>query len=45
VHTADDGVLKGTVRDVVLKTCKELGVAVIFEPPATSSYPTWDGVS
>eukprot|EP00035_Acanthoeca_spectabilis_P033481 m.23859 g.23859 ORF g.23859 m.23859 type:complete len:399 (+) comp6001_c0_seq2:171-1367(+) len=43
VHTAEEGILKGTVRDVVIKACADIGISIIFEPPKTDSYPTWDG--
>eukprot|EP00038_Savillea_parva_P006498 m.164162 g.164162 ORF g.164162 m.164162 type:complete len:445 (-) comp12390_c0_seq1:52-1386(-) len=43
VYTAEDGILHGTVRDVVLKVCADLGIPVVLKPPKTASYATWEG--
>ena len=43
VHTADAGVLKGTVRALVLEVCEAEGIPVVLEPPNVSDLPRWEG--
>ncbi|KAI8464193.1 MAG: hypothetical protein J3K34DRAFT_123071 [Monoraphidium minutum] len=39
--TADEGVLSGTVREVVLQVCHDLGLPVHLRPPKISEAPEW----
>jgi branched-subunit amino acid aminotransferase/4-amino-4-deoxychorismate lyase len=41
--TAGDGILLGTVRDLVIKQCKEHGVDVQLRPPSLSDIDAWEG--
>lgn len=43
VVTADEGVLNGTVRELVLEVCCEQGVPVVLQPPQLSEIDTWQG--
>ena len=43
VHTAGEGVLMGTVRDVVLRACADMGVPVSLEPPELRTMCEWEG--
>ena len=40
---AFQGVLLGTVRDVVLKACRALGVEVVLQPPAVADVAEFEG--
>jgi branched-subunit amino acid aminotransferase/4-amino-4-deoxychorismate lyase len=40
LHTAHDGILKGTIREVVMKVCP----VVSPTPLCVSTYPTWRGM-
>ena len=42
VHTAGDGVLKGTVRQVILDVCKENQVPIVFTPPNVATMMNWE---
>lgn len=33
MHTADEGVLAGTVRRLLLEVCMREGIPVVFRPP------------
>ncbi|GBF93598.1 hypothetical protein Rsub_06318 [Raphidocelis subcapitata] len=41
--TADEGVLSGTIREIVLAVCRDLGLPVRLEPPQLSQIAEWDG--
>ncbi|KAH7479635.1 hypothetical protein PRIC1_008825 [Phytophthora ramorum] len=43
VHTAEDGILKGTVRSVVLEVCAENGIPVKLSPPTLDDVEKWQG--
>jgi branched-subunit amino acid aminotransferase/4-amino-4-deoxychorismate lyase len=43
LFTAGDGILLGTVRDLVIKQCKEHGVEVQLCPPSLSDIEAWEG--
>ena len=43
LHTADEGVLKGTVRRVALEVCEREGIPVVFAPPQVAGIDTWEG--
>lgn len=43
VHTADDGILKGSVRRVLLQVCRERGIPLIFAAPTVDQAPKWTG--
>jgi branched-subunit amino acid aminotransferase/4-amino-4-deoxychorismate lyase len=44
VVTAKEGVLYGTVMDLILQVCKEQDIEVIFEPPNLKDIGTWKEV-
>lgn len=39
--TADDGVLHGSTRELVLAACRDLEIPVVFEPPRLSDHANW----
>lgn len=41
--TAGDGILLGTVRDLVIKQCHAHGVEVRLHPPRIQDIETWEG--
>ncbi|POM63615.1 Thioredoxin-like protein [Phytophthora palmivora] len=41
LYTADDGVLKGSTRELVLKACRDLSIPVILEAPKLSERDLW----
>jgi branched-subunit amino acid aminotransferase/4-amino-4-deoxychorismate lyase len=43
VLTAEDGILKGTMRDLVLKSCAVLGIPVVFQAPCWRDVLDWSG--
>lgn len=43
VVTAEEGVLGGTIREIVLQVCGELGVPLVLEPPKMSDIERWQG--
>lgn len=43
IFTADDGILKGTVRSLVLEVCAERGIPVELTPPSLDDVDDWDG--
>lgn len=43
VHTAGDGVLMGTVRNLILRVCKDNGIGVREQPPRKDSVASWQG--
>ena len=43
VHTADDGILEGTVRLLLLEVCEREGIPVVRTPPTLASIDSWDG--
>ena len=43
VYTARDGVLLGTVRNVILRVCRDNGIPVVEEPPKLDNVGEWEG--
>ncbi|EFN53257.1 hypothetical protein CHLNCDRAFT_137177 [Chlorella variabilis] len=43
VHTAGEGILAGTVREVVLAVARREGIPVVLEPPRLADLEAWDG--
>eukprot|EP00877_Chromochloris_zofingiensis_P005400 jgi/Chrzof1/14861/Cz09g18230.t1 len=43
VVTADEGVLSGTVRELVLEVCLEQGIPVVLQPPCIHDIDHWQG--
>ncbi|PSC76550.1 class IV [Micractinium conductrix] len=43
VHTAGEGILAGSVREVVLQVARREGIPVVLEPPRLSDLPRWEG--
>lgn len=43
VATAEQGVLHGTVREVVLQLCEREGIRVQLQPPRLDQLPRWQG--
>eukprot|EP00123_Amoebidium_parasiticum_P012083 comp21100_c0_seq1/m.28494 comp21100_c0_seq1/g.28494 ORF comp21100_c0_seq1/g.28494 comp21100_c0_seq1/m.28494 type:complete len:385 (-) comp21100_c0_seq1:447-1601(-) len=43
VETADEGILKGTVRDVTLQVCRDLGIPVRLCNPQLQDINQWQG--
>ena len=43
VHTADEGVLAGTVRRLILEVCEREGIPVALQPPTLDSAHRWEG--
>jgi hypothetical protein len=43
IYTAEEGILKGTVRGLVLEVCEELGIPVVLEPPTLDTVNAWEG--
>ncbi|TYZ67665.1 hypothetical protein PybrP1_005809 [[Pythium] brassicae (nom. inval.)] len=43
VYTADDGILKGTVRSLVLEVCAASGIPVELTPPSLDQVEEWEG--
>ncbi|CAG9461704.1 unnamed protein product [Pedinophyceae sp. YPF-701] len=43
VVTADEGILPGTVRAVLLEACKRENIPVELRPPLLSEAPRWEG--
>ena len=41
--TAGDGILMGTVRDLIIKQCQAHGVEVVLQPPNIKDMGTWEG--
>lgn len=41
--TAGDGILLGTVRDLVIKQCIEHGIEVQLRPPKITEIDRWEG--
>ncbi|TMW68559.1 hypothetical protein Poli38472_006027 [Pythium oligandrum] len=42
IYTAEEGILKGTVRSLVLDVCKKEGIPVVLEPPTLEAVDSWD---
>lgn len=42
VHTANDGILNGTVRALVLDVCDKSGIPVVFSPPSLDTVDQWE---
>lgn len=42
IYTANEGILPGTIRNIVLKVCEELNIDVIYEPPNLKNLEKWD---
>lgn len=43
IYTAEDGILKGTVRSLVLEVCQEHGIPVVLAPPSLEHIDEWEG--
>lgn len=43
VHTANEGILEGTVRTLVLEVCRKEGIPVVLHAPALAEVESWDG--
>ncbi|GMF19028.1 unnamed protein product [Phytophthora fragariaefolia] len=43
VYTAEEGILKGTVRTLVLEVCAEHGIPVKLTPPTLDDVEKWQG--
>jgi branched-subunit amino acid aminotransferase/4-amino-4-deoxychorismate lyase len=43
VYTAKEGVLLGTVRDIIMKVCRQHSIPVVEEPPCLDSIAEWEG--
>ncbi|DAZ99437.1 TPA: hypothetical protein N0F65_004070 [Lagenidium giganteum] len=43
IYTAEDGILKGTVRSLVLDVCKARGIPVKLTPPRLDDVDSWEG--
>ncbi|KAE9024891.1 hypothetical protein PF011_g3302 [Phytophthora fragariae] len=43
VYTAEEGILKGTVRSLVLEVCVENGIPVKLSPPTLDDVEKWQG--
>lgn len=43
VHTADEGVLAGTVRRLLLEVCEREGIPIVRRPPAVADASRWEG--
>ncbi|KAK1931863.1 hypothetical protein P3T76_012795 [Phytophthora citrophthora] len=41
MYTADEGVLQGSTRELVLKACRDLGIPVVLEAPKLSERDLW----
>ncbi|KAG7375929.1 hypothetical protein PHYPSEUDO_014839 [Phytophthora pseudosyringae] len=41
LHTADEGVLQGSTRELVLKACRDLSMPVVLEAPKLSERDSW----
>lgn len=42
VYTKGDGVLQGTVRNLVITLCKKIGIPLCLEAPLVQDIPIWD---
>jgi len=43
VHTAEEGILAGTVRGLVLDVCRKEGIPVVLKPPSLAGHRSWQG--
>lgn len=43
IFTAEDGILKGTVRSLVLEVCEENDIPVVLTPPSLNDVDDWEG--
>lgn len=43
VYTAREGVLLGTVRDIILSVCRNNGIPVVEKPPRLQDIDSWEG--
>jgi len=43
LYTADEGILKGTVRTIVLDVCQKHNIPVVLQPPIFTTDNNWDG--
>lgn len=43
VYTAKEGILMGTVRDLLLKVCHKHSIPVVEEPPSLGDLDSWEG--
>lgn len=44
IHTAGEGILFGTVRDLALRVCEQMGIPVVLKPPNVAEIEKWDEV-
>ena len=42
VYTKGEGILQGTVRNLVLTICEKLGIPLCLEAPRVDEIPLWD---
>lgn len=42
VHTANEGILPGTMREMALQLCKKMNIPVVLSPPRVDSIGEWD---
>ena len=43
VYTAEEGVLPGTVRSLVLDVCRDAGIDAVLEAPSVAELGEWEG--
>jgi len=43
LHTADDGILKGTVRTLILDICEKEKIPIVLRPPTLDDIDQWEG--
>jgi branched-subunit amino acid aminotransferase/4-amino-4-deoxychorismate lyase len=41
IWTANDGIISGTVRSLILKVCEELNINVVFKSPQVNEIKNW----
>nr|CCA14184.1 thioredoxinlike protein putative [Albugo laibachii Nc14] len=42
IHTADEGILNGTVRSLILEECQKHSIPFVLEAPCLTSIASWD---
>jgi hypothetical protein len=42
IYTSEEGILKGTVRGLVLDVCKDLHIPVVLSPPSLNDIEQWE---
>jgi len=43
VHTAGEGILEGSIRQMVLEGCAQAGIGVVLSPPNVADVARWEG--